>query len=245
MLPFLILASSSIVTILSIETGIYYARKRLKLDQLARARTWQGTEVYQAFKPSYAVVFDEIVATLNKTESEGLSSDVYKLSLRLLGGVLPLLSTVAGSEEGQVILAIGASISSLILLVFGSVATSDANRSIVHGLKKNILNFFAESSGFDGNISEATRFKILVRSVNSILDSNAIGAVADAGTKTKEPIAIEAPVIPRRAFTVDELLANSGPLPIVAEKPKDSINDMETLSGQALIDQSPFPKISQ
>lgn len=245
MLPFLILATGSIVTILAIEAGIYHARKRLKLDQLARARTWQGTEVYQAFKPSYAVVFDEIVATLNRTESEGLSSDVYKLTLRLLGGILPLLSTVAGSEEGQIILAIGASISSLILLVFGSVATSDANRAIVHGLKKNILNFFAESSGFDGNISEATRFKILVRSVNSILDSNAIGAVAEAGAKTKEPTPIETSVISPRSYTIDELLANSGPLPIVKAKNTDSINEMDTLSGPDLISRSPFPEISQ
>ena len=239
MLPSLILALGSVLAILSIEGGIYIARKKLRVTQHSRSRAWQHTEVYQAFKPSYAVVFDEIVATLDRTESSGLSANAYKLSLRILGGILPLISTIAGSQDAQTILAIGASISSLILLVFGSVASSDSNRAIVHGLKKNILNFFAESSGFDGNISEATRFKILVRSVSSILDSNAIGAVADAGEKNKEPSTRLEPIPPMPEYTANDLIEDARP------KLKDSIDEMETVSGSELIRQSKFPKITQ
>lgn len=244
-LPVSILLLGSIVTIASIECSIRYSRQQLKASQSRRSRAWQRTEVYQAFKPSYQCVFDEIIYTLDRVESDGLSADIYKLSLRLLGGVLPLLSTVAGSSQGQTLLAIGASIASLILLVFGSVAKSDSSTAIAHSIRKNILNFFGQSSGYDGNISDATRFKILVRSINTALDSNAIGAVADAGARSKEATPREdTPVVePRNDHPSIDV-----PAPVVTPivtAPVVEMDDMQTASGAELLARSTFPKISQ
>ena len=243
MLPFFTLTFATIGIIGSIELCLLALRTKLKTSQIVRARSWQSTDTYLSLKTSHQMVFDEVVRTLNRAEHKAMRADGYKLTLRLLAGILPLLSTVAETTVSQSLLAIGASMASLFLLVFGSVAMSDSQRNISHIISKNILNYFAGSSGYDGNISDATRFKILVRSVNTALDSNIVGSVPDAGQQQKRPEA------QAQDYTVSDFVQDARPVApnfSVNTRPIDrEMDDMETLSGQALIDASPFPDISQ